>query len=47
MLNGAWRNFWSDPASYHRWEAEAVQELFSPCGEPGREDVIRYSQETK
>jgi len=33
MLNGAWRNFWSDPASYHRWEAEAVQELFSPCGE--------------
>ncbi len=31
VLNGAWRNFWSDPASYHRWEAKAVQELFSLC----------------
>ena len=26
-----WRTFWSDPASYQRWEAEAVRELFSLC----------------
>jgi hypothetical protein len=31
MLNQAWRNFWSDPVSYHRWEAEAVKELFKFC----------------
>ncbi|MGO9267828.1 MAG: hypothetical protein ACLQBA_23560 [Candidatus Binataceae bacterium] len=31
MLNEAWRNFWRDPASYHTWEARAVQELFSLC----------------
>lgn len=31
MLNGAWRNFWSDPACYQAWEATAVRELFSLC----------------
>jgi hypothetical protein len=31
MLNGAWSNFWNDPASYHRWEANAVTELISLC----------------
>jgi len=30
-LNGAWRNFWCDPGSYHMWEARVVQELFSLC----------------
>jgi hypothetical protein len=31
MLNEARRNFWTDPAGYHRWEADAVKELFTLC----------------
>jgi hypothetical protein len=31
MLNQAWRNFWTDPVGYYRWEADAVKELFKLC----------------
>jgi len=31
MLNEAWRNFWTDPAGYHRWEVDTVKELFKLC----------------
>jgi hypothetical protein len=31
LLNGAWRTFWASPSSYHRWESEAVEALFSFC----------------
>lgn len=44
--NEAWRNFWCDPASYHRWEARAVQELFSLCEDPQRRHV-QSRQEAK
>lgn len=31
LLDQAWRNFWAAPATYHRWEGRAVQELFALC----------------
>jgi hypothetical protein len=31
VLNAAWRNFWAEPGEYHRWEANAVKELFALC----------------
>jgi hypothetical protein len=33
MLNQAWRNFWTNPADYHRWEVDAVKDLFKLCRE--------------
>ena len=31
ILNQAWRHFWTDPANYHQWEANAVRELLALC----------------
>lgn len=33
LLNEAWLRFWSHPASYQRWEADAVRKLWSMCGD--------------
>jgi hypothetical protein len=31
MLNQAWQHFWAEPGNYHKWEANAVEDLFSLC----------------
>lgn len=31
LLNTAWQKFWTNPGSYHTWEAAAVRELFEFC----------------
>jgi hypothetical protein len=31
LLNEAWTKFWSDPAGYHQWEANAVAQLRALC----------------
>lgn len=31
ILNGAWREFWRDPAGYAEWEKSAVEKLRLEC----------------
>jgi hypothetical protein len=31
ILNGAWREFWRDPAGYAKWEMSAVVLLREEC----------------